>query len=425
MSTVTPGPTGTVGETQYRPDPPSRRRGVALCLSGGGFRASLFHLGALRRLNEFGVLGRIDTLSVVSGGAILAAHLSKALRAWPEPGEVAADWEARVAAPFRAFASRDIRTWPILKRVLPWNWFRSTTQVEAMVRTYNEFLTQGLLADLPARPEYVFCATDMVFGVNWVFQRSRVGDYQAGYADPPAGWSIARAAAASSCFPPVFGPMKCGLDPALLKKGSYRADEHPDRDRLVAAIRLTDGGCYDNMGLEPVWKGHATVLVSDGGAVFRSGPQEGVVGRVMRYPAIVDRQSRALRKRWLISSFDEKVMSGTYWGIGSAPSRYPAEHAPPPPGYSKRLALDVLSCIRTDLDAFSPAEAAVLENHGYLLADSAIRTHVPELAGGSANTAPVNIPHPEWMDEDRVRRELKDSHKRRKRGRGPFASLRV
>jgi len=38
--------------------PSSREEGIALCLSGGGFRASLFHLGALRRLHEVGILQR-------------------------------------------------------------------------------------------------------------------------------------------------------------------------------------------------------------------------------------------------------------------------------------------------------------------------------------------------------------------------------
>ena len=51
---------------------------LALCLSGGGFRAALFHLGALRRLNELGILSRVDTIASVSGGSIplrAAVHL--------------------------------------------------------------------------------------------------------------------------------------------------------------------------------------------------------------------------------------------------------------------------------------------------------------------------------------------------------------
>lgn len=44
---------------------------IALCLSGGGFRATLFHLGALRRLNELGDLSQSECFSSVSGGSIL------------------------------------------------------------------------------------------------------------------------------------------------------------------------------------------------------------------------------------------------------------------------------------------------------------------------------------------------------------------
>jgi NTE family protein len=49
--------------------PTRREDGIALCLSGGGFRASLFHLGALRRLHDLGILQRVSAISSVSGGA--------------------------------------------------------------------------------------------------------------------------------------------------------------------------------------------------------------------------------------------------------------------------------------------------------------------------------------------------------------------
>ena len=35
------------------------QEGMALCLSGGGYRAMVFHLGVLIRLNEIGVLGQL------------------------------------------------------------------------------------------------------------------------------------------------------------------------------------------------------------------------------------------------------------------------------------------------------------------------------------------------------------------------------
>src|SRR5206468_1770941 len=60
-------------ESAYRPR--EDRKGISLCLSGGGFRAALFHLGAVRRLNEVGLLSKVDTFSSVSGGSIASGLL--------------------------------------------------------------------------------------------------------------------------------------------------------------------------------------------------------------------------------------------------------------------------------------------------------------------------------------------------------------
>jgi hypothetical protein len=80
-------------------------------------------------------------------------------------------------------------------------------------------------------------------------------------------------------------------------------------------------------------------------------------------------------------------------------------------GYSKQLATEVIGCIRTDLDAFSPAEAAILENHGYWLADAGVSAHLrPPLRPDPY--PPLIIPHPEWAEEKAVRQALADSWKR-------------
>ena len=55
----------------------SPQEGIALCLSVGGYRAMLFHLGALWRLNELGHLSRLARISSVSGGSITAGALAK------------------------------------------------------------------------------------------------------------------------------------------------------------------------------------------------------------------------------------------------------------------------------------------------------------------------------------------------------------
>ena len=75
----------------------------------------------------------------------------------------------------------------------------------------------------------------------------------------------------------------------------------------------------------------------------------------------------------------------------------------------------MIAGVRTDLDAFSPAEAAVLENHGYALAAAAVTTHLGALAAPDAPAA--TAPHPEWTDEERVRASLEESWKRKLLGR--------
>jgi NTE family protein len=62
------------------------------------------------------------------------------------------------------------------------------------------------------------------------------------------------------------------------------------------------------------------------------------------------------------------------------------------------------------MDAFSPAEIAVLENHGYSVADANIRRRIPSFVPPAE--VPYTLPHPQWMDENRVRRALRNSHKR-------------
>lgn len=405
-------------DPRSEPLPRGARSGIGLCLSGGGFRATLFHLGALWRMNELGLLARGDfrTVTSVSGGSIAAAHLATVLarRGGAERPLAREEWEREVAAPLRAFTTRDRRTGPFLKRLLPWNLWRAETSVEALARRFERELTPLRLSELPVRPDFQLLATDMSFGACWVFSKARMGDYQAGYMRPPEGFTLGRAAAASGCFPPVFGPLRLRLEPAALKGGSFPRGEV--RDECLSDFRLTDGGDYDNMGLEPVWKTHAVVLVSDAGGLFNHESDRGLLWRIPRYVAIQERQARGLRKRWLIAAYRQGALEGAYWGVGGAASQYGEDV----PGYSKALATEVIAEIRTDLDAFSPAEAAVLENHGYLVADAALRRHVPGLL--SAPPAALDPPHPDWMPpgrgEEEIRKALAGSGKRKTWGRG-------
>jgi NTE family protein len=383
------------------------RKGNALCLSGGGFRASLFHLGALRRLNELGILSQLDCISSVSGGSIISAHLSEAIRPWPSRGTIFPRWEETVSAPFRRFCSKNLRNPPLIAGYLkPWNWFSKTIIGDTLAEHYEE-IAKGNLVDLPDSPRFTFCATDMTFGVNWVFEKNSVGDYQAGFVPTPRDWKVARAVAASSCFPPVFKPIPIGLNVEDFKQhGKGLARARKDYDDCIQGIRLTDGGNYDNMGLEPVWKTYAYVLVSDGGATFDFEPDQNALWRLNRYTQILGNQASALRKRWLMSNFYSEILRGTYWGIGSISKNYEEVGGQ---GYDEQLVTARIASIRTDIDSFTEAEAKVLENHGYFTVDAAVRRHVKELITADSQMV---IPHPEWMDEKLVATALAESSKR-------------
>src|SRR5215831_8227909 len=96
-------------------EPDKLEPGIALCLSGGGYRAMLFHLGALWRLNEAKILPQLRRISSVSGGSIAAGVLAIRWKELSFVNGVAANFPDLVAAPLRRFASKTIDIPAVLK----------------------------------------------------------------------------------------------------------------------------------------------------------------------------------------------------------------------------------------------------------------------------------------------------------------------
>jgi len=141
-------------------------------------------------------------------------------------------------------------------------WYGTIT----ILRPYSP-VTDRSVASLPDRPNFVFCGTDLSFGVNWIFGKTQTGDYQAGHLSSVSkNWNLSFAVAASSCFPPVFKPLSLGeraqeLEPAKFPQGQAR-------DEYLKHLRLSDGGVYDNLALEPIWNTQEVALCSHGGRLF-------------------------------------------------------------------------------------------------------------------------------------------------------------
>jgi NTE family protein len=393
----------THARNKYLPKSKVERQGIALALSGGGYRAALFHLGALRRLNELGVLEQITTFTSVSGGSVISGLLASALR-WPLDGPVTVDeWDTAVARPMRLLASRNIRALPFIKTWTS-DWFKTGTGAAALAAKLEPTLTRMPLSKLPNHPKFIFCATDMAVGVDWGFENTRMGDKKVGFVSTEKR-TLAAAVATSAAFPVILGRMPIRIPASHFNDGELEGD---DKTKALTRLTLVDGGNFDNLALERVWTTHEVVLSSDGGDAFNIEEDSGWLRRVLRHIWILYNQSIDLRKRWLISNFASHVLEGSYWGIGSAASSYKESWNQ---GYSKDLAARRISQIRTDFDVFSDAEIAVLENHGYVLADAAIRAHQPNLVRKDVE---LKIPHQSWMiDEKIIDKELKESSKYR------------
>lgn len=348
-------------------DPP-QEQGIGLCLSGGGFRATLFSLGALWRLNDAGMLPKLDMITSVSGGSIASGVLAMA---WPKlqfQGGVAANFQGLVAQPLQRFCAKNIAIPAAVLGLL--NPFRSIG--DEMTAHYTDLVGEATLQDLPATPVFVFYATNLQTGSSFQMTRECLSDYRIGKIASPKT-PLAKAIAASSAFPPVLSPQVLEVN-----ADDWRPTQHSTiaQDEFKGRVVLTDGGVYDNMGLEAAWHRWSTVLVSDAGAPLwpDADPPHDWARQLARVLDVMTDQTRALRKRWLVDDFLKKTRRGAYWGIRS----HVRDFQLPDPIVGDSELVASLAHIRTQLDPFSEEEQGHLINWGYAICDTALRRWLPD-----------------------------------------------
>ena len=355
------------------------KAGTAIALSGGGYRAMLFHVGTLWRLFELDLLKTAKRISSVSGGSITAAKLALA---WDS-----LDWTApqsyieAVVVPIRKLADHtiDIPAAGIGRFI----WRDAGFWIE---RAYRRHLFgSATLQDLPATTRFVINATNLHNGRLWRFSRPFMGDWRTGRIMNP-DLPLARAVAASSAFPPFLSPVRVAFDPTALVGGDGTNGNR-------AHAQLTDGGVYDNLGLETVWKNYETLLVSDGGCslVVQAKPSRLWTLHAYRALSIIQDQVGALRTRQLIGSFKESEGSalrreGAYFGIADTLGpQHPTGSLPCPPDRTAAL-----TGTATRLKRLGANHQERLINWGYAICDAQVRRfHRPEAA------PPRAFPYPE------------------------------
>lgn len=258
---------------------PEGRR-FALAMSGGGYRAMLYHIGALRRLNESGLLAEVAVVSSVSGGSITAGMLAKAWNGLEfvdrgtsaSPMLVARNLKESVEDPLRELARTTIDVPSVIGGFFP-----GGSAADRLAEHYGDGQRFGdvRLSDLqnvessplagPALriPEFIFNATNLQTGELWQFRPQVMGGPVVHWTDP-GEVKLAHAVAASSAFPPFLSPLylrpdkesiwrDCATethvhatDPRLHTGRSIEPGEEAD---FRAEVFLTDGGVRDNLGL--------------------------------------------------------------------------------------------------------------------------------------------------------------------------------
>lgn len=368
---------------------------IGLALSGGGVRAAVFHLGALRRLAFESLLEGVSSVSTVSGGSLVtAAIFSQSGMKWPSSVDylqlVYPELRRRIIAA-DLFTPRSIGWSGLAEFNLRLIRGRALVLAAMLERVWGVF---GRLADLPDAPHWFINTTCIDTGKNWRFSKREMGDWTFGrhYApDVP----VAVAAAASAAVPYVIGAMPLSLpatgwwetDPATSKQTRMKP---PPRIQ----VRLWDGGAYDNMGLEVLTKpGRGLrscdfLICSDAsGALPPSGdrPLAALLSGRLSGPRLFDvagDQIRALRSRMLIADISAGAVDGVLLRMGNSVRAVDVKSGTIRPasfydGFQSDEQVQLALRHPTDLKAPSESQFDVLARHGFEIADATLTTYVP------------------------------------------------
>jgi NTE family protein len=359
---------------------------IGFAASGGGYRAMLFHLGGLWRLNEFGWLTKIDHFSAVSGGALAVGTLGAAWSRLQVSDGVAANFRELVAEPIIAMAKVRLDVFAVIRGLLPLG-----SGAEALAHAYRKYLVHdATLYELPHRPTFTFNTTNVQTGADFRFSRKYMRDYRVGCLPYPRT-PLAFVLAASSSFPPFLSPCVMEL-PEPLRPGTEKGFDDPRfRRRLV----LSDGGVYDNLGLQPLTS-YRTIIASDGGSPgsIEASPRTNWLSHGQRVASIAIEEARRQRRNRLLQQLTTPTGSpdrlGTFWKIDTNAASYRAAKDGRPLLRVHDSQSRSLAAVSTRLWPSPEGTAERLINLGYALCDASMRCFVDGVRG----------PDPTWPFAD-------------------------
>lgn len=402
---------------------------LGLALSGGGFRASFFHIGVLAQMAMLGLLRHVEVISTVSGGSIIGAlyylHIKRLLEEKADIEITDQDYieiMKKIEHYFLKTVQRNIRMRTFSNpfkniRMSLANYSRS----DRIGELYDKFFYRHMMdvdrksmvemRNLKIKPEkkdfyprtdnagrrskvpiLLINATTLNTGHNWRFEASHMGE-------PSRTGSVAReidknirlqtpssyedivvkqqdielglAVAASACVPGLFHP--------LAISGLY-----PDKMR----VQLVDGGVHDNQGIQGLIDEDCTkFVVSDASGQMEDvpDPATGIFPVLFRMNSILmdrvrEEQIFGLFHRYSLNNSQVAFMhlrkglaaKEVYW-IDSKGKLARKDETEIQSGVASedfgvaQPVQNLLSRLRTDLDSFSEVEANSLMMDGYLM----------------------------------------------------------
>lgn len=359
---------------------------IGLALSGGGIRATVFHLGVFARLAQQSVLENITFLSTVSGGS-LAVALVRACsgNAWPNGDALL---QSTIPKARHLLTTRSLGRTYLLNMVLS-PWAARHGRAAVLARAIQDcWRVAGLLADLPDNPRWIINATCYETGKNWRFMKKRMGDYVTGYVASPR-MPIAQAIAASSAVPGLVGSLKLGT--GRFEWFAHDSEQAPQPHApQFRTVTLWDGGVYDNLGVEALFKpgggyrdGFDFLIVSDASASLE--PEVRTLRAPFRLLDIATDQIRSLRARSVVSHLQRNPGTGVYLKIGNTEERIYREAGCL--DMAERISTDSLcasdvrraAAIGTTLRRLTQSEYDLLFAHGYQVADATLSAYCRNL----------------------------------------------
>lgn len=368
---------------------------IGLALSGGGFRAAVFHLGVLRYMAEERLLEQVTQVSTVSGGSLVAgAVFSAAGGRWPSSSEFLQNVYPSIKDMLVSedlFSFRALGLDGILRKNTGIFFRRANVLAWLIRKRWNIDLR---LSDLPETPTWHVNTTCLETGKNWRFTRGFMGDWQFGRHYSP-DIAVADAMAASAAVPYVIG----ALELQLPKDGWWQTDpatKAPTRklEPRYSKVRLWDGGAYENMALEPLYKpveglqGCNVLVCSDASAPLAApvGILKGLLTGKLASPRLFDiasDQIRSLRSRMLMKATTQREIDGFLLRLGTSARDF-AKASGDLPGLTDE---ECAFCLNypTNLTKVAPDHFDLIAQHGHDVARMTTRTFGNALRDGSVS----------------------------------------